>query len=146
MTEKTEKRLCFFGSRTLKGKATEDLIISEIEKHQPTVIVTSGEVDGVCAVARRLSRRFAVPLKVYWLDFRKHGRGAWEWRSKDILNDSDYVVFIHDGRSVGTANEKKLADKMKKPSTYHKLEKEKGTLGKTEMNIEDLEVGRLSFD
>lgn len=97
MTEIIEKRLCFFGSRTLKGKAVEDLMISEIEKYRPTMIVTSGETDGVCAAARRLSRRFAIPLKVYWLDFRKHAR---DQRIQKIMAENP------DREEVGDAEER----------------------------------------
>jgi len=39
----------------------------------------------------------------------------------DQNKDSDRAVFIHDGKSKGTSNEVKLADKMGVPYTYYKL-------------------------
>ena len=115
-----EFRLFIHGSRTLKDERVKIIILEEIEKHKPTVIVTHAEPDGVCGVARGLCRELAIPLKVHFLNF-KYLRGAFEHRSRDIMNDSDHGVFIHDGKSKGTSNELKMAEKMKLPSSRYEL-------------------------
>ena len=124
-TDKKEKRrfhLSFHGSRSLKDERVKIIILEEIKKHNPTTVITHAEPDGVCGIARSVCREKAVPLKLHFLNFR-YLRGAFEHRSKDVLNDSDYSVFIHDGESKGTLNERKLAEKMNIPLSYHKLRK-----------------------
>jgi hypothetical protein len=104
-------RLSIHGSRTLKDERVKIIIMEEIHKHNPDGIVTHAEPGGVCAVARKLCKELAIPLTVHFLNF-KYLRGAFEHRSKAVLNDSNFSVFIHDGKSKGTANELKLAKKM----------------------------------
>lgn len=109
------------GSRTLKDERVKIILLEEIERHQPEMIVTHAEPDGVCDIARRLCRDKAIPLKLHFLNF-KFLRGAFEKRSKAVLKDSDYGIFIHDGKSVGTSNEIKLAVKMGLEHVVHTLE------------------------
>lgn len=114
-------RLSFHGSRTLKDERVRIIILEEIEKHKPDVIVTHAEPEGVCEMVRKICREKSIPLKLHFLNF-KYLRGAFEHRSKAVLLDSDFSVFIYDGHSKGTSNEKKLADKMGLKSTTHVLE------------------------
>ena len=60
-------------------------------------------------------------MKLHFLNF-KYLRGAFEHRSRDVLKDGDRAIFIHDGKSKGTANEVRLAKKMGVPYAYHELE------------------------
>jgi hypothetical protein len=115
-------RLSVHGSRTLMDERVKIILIEEIEKHEVTEIVTHAEPDGVCDVARRLAKERAIPLKLHFLNF-KYLRGAFEHRSKEVFRDSDRAVFIHDGKSKGTSNEVKLAEKMGVPYTYHQLDR-----------------------
>jgi hypothetical protein len=113
--------LSFHGSRTLNDERVRIIVLEEIERHRPTTVVTHAEPEGVCEVVRTICREKAIPLKVHFLNF-KYLRGAFERRSKDVLNDCDYCVFIHDGRSKGTLNERRLAEKMEHPHSYYQLD------------------------
>ena len=115
-------KLSVHGSRTLNDERVKILLMEEIEAHGITEIVTHAEPEGVCRVARDLCKEKAIPLKLHFLNF-KYLRGAFEHRSLDVLNDGDRAIFIHDGRSKGTANELILAKKMNVPYTFHELEK-----------------------
>ncbi|WP_319410138.1 hypothetical protein [uncultured Desulfosarcina sp.] len=115
-------KLSVHGSRTLNDERVKILLMEEIEAHGITEIVTHAEPEGVCKVARDLCKEKAIPLKLHFLNF-KYLRGAFEHRSVDVLNDGDRAIFIHDGRSKGTANELILAKKMNVPHTFHELEK-----------------------
>ena len=115
-------KLSVHGSRTLSDERVKILLMEEIEAHGITGIVTHGEPDGVCRVARDLCREKAIPLTLHFLNF-KYLRGAFEHRSIDVLKDSDRAIFIHDGKSKGTSNEVKLAEKLKVPHAYHRIEK-----------------------
>ena len=121
MTKKQTFNLSFHGSRTLSDERVKIIILEEIERHAPTTVVTHAEPGGVCGLVRDLCKEYAVPLKLHFLNF-KYLRGAFEHRSKDVLNDSDYSIFIHDGKSKGTAGELRLAIKMKIPYSTHQLE------------------------
>ena len=114
-------KLSVHGSRTLSDERVKILLLEEIEAHGITEIVTHGEPDGVCKVARDLCREKAIPLKLHFLNF-KYLRGAFEHRSIDVLKDGDRAIFVHDGKSKGTSNELKLARKMGVPYAYHELE------------------------
>lgn len=123
MREKLIKnqKISFHGSRSLNDERVRIIILEEIEKRNPSVVITHGEPDGVCGMVRKICREKAIPLKLFFLNFR-YLRGAFEHRSIDVLKDSDYAIFIHDGKSKGTSNELKLAIKMKLPYTLHTLD------------------------
>jgi hypothetical protein len=144
--EQKQFRLSFHGSRTLKDERVRIIILEEIEKHQPTTIVTHAEPEGVCEMARKICREKAIPLKLHFLNF-KYLRGAFEHRSKDILNDSDYSIFIHDGNSKGTSNEIRLAQKMGHQHAIHMLDvtKYKSSVG-FEIDVEwELESEKIQL-
>jgi len=111
--------LGFFGSRTLSGKRVQEIIASEVEKHQPEYIVTSGGIDGVCKEVERYCKRNAVPIKLHYPNKEKYGRGMYDARSKVIINEADFVVLIHDGESPGTRHELELVKEYGKPFAYH---------------------------
>lgn len=117
---KKKFHLSIHGSRSLKDERVKIIILEEIKKRRPTTLVTYGEPGGVCAQARNICKEIALPLKLHFLNFR-YLRGAFEHRSKDCIADSDHCLFVHDGKSKGTANEMKLAEKMGVPYTLHEL-------------------------
>ena len=94
-------KLSVHGSRTLSDERVKIILLEEIERHGVTEIVTHAEPDGVCKVARDLCKEKAITLKLHFLNF-KYLRGAFEHRSRDVLNDADRAIFIHDGKSKGT--------------------------------------------
>lgn len=104
-------RLAIFGSRSLSDERIRILILEAIEKYNPTAIVTAFEPEGVCTLAQLIARERAIPLTTHFLNFR-FLRGAFEKRSKAVLNDCDHCVLIHDGESKGTSNEIKLCEKL----------------------------------
>lgn len=113
-------RLAIQGSRTLGDERVTIIILEEAAKHGATAIITSGEPDGVCAVARAVAPTLGVPLILHFLNFR-YLRGAFEHRSVEIQRNCDHVCFIHDGSSKGTANEVRLAEKLHVPFSYYTL-------------------------
>ena len=114
-------KMSVHGSRTLVDERVKIILLEEIRKNGVTEIVTHGEPDGVCRLARKLCREKAIPLKLHYLNF-KYLRGAFEHRSKAVLQDADIGLFIHDGKSKGTSNELKLAEKMKMKIILHELD------------------------
>lgn len=131
-------KLAFQGSRSLKKKKEEILKIIELEikKHDPKLVITSGEPDGVCRITQYYCRLNGITLKLYHLNCRKHAKGAFYNRSKAIIEDADYIIFIHDGKSKGTRNELNLARKFGKLYKYYIIN-EKEYEQKINSKIED---------
>ena len=97
-------RLGVFGSRSLSDQRVSQLITDEIEEHDVDHLVTAGEPEGVCEVARALAGELGITLTLH--HYPKHkGQGMYYWRSEYTLDASDRVILIHDGTSQGTANE-----------------------------------------
>lgn len=130
------KRLAICGSRTCNDERVRDLIYQEIEKHNPELIVTHGEPEGVCTITQTIARELGLPLKVHFLQLKK-AAGKFHHRTVAVFEDCDFCVFIHDGISTGCNNEIEQAKKMKIPHTYHLLDMKK------EQEIQEQEENQL---
>lgn len=115
-------KLTIFGNRTLRDSRCKEIIYKFLEKNDVTEIHTSGETSGICELAREIAKTEAITLVLKFADNKKYAAGKYEHRAKDILKHSDFVIFIHDGMSKGTLNELKMAQKLKIPFEYHKIE------------------------
>ena len=105
-------RLAIFGSRTLCGRAVREAICAKAQEYSATHIVTAGEPDGVCHEARTVAREMSLPLTAHHLKPKERAAGKYHWRSVAVLSDCDFCQFFHDGKSKGTANEIKMAEKL----------------------------------
>ena len=110
-----------FGSRSLKDERIKTIILEKIKDIGATKILTCQEPQGVSEVAQRISKDYGYPLQLHFLNMQ-YLRGAFEQRSKEIIADADYFIIIHDGKSKGTENEKKLVEKSGKPYHYEIVE------------------------
>lgn len=113
-------KLAVFGSRTLRGDEVASLIMDEVQKTNADTLVTSQEPLGVCTVAQRMAKSEHLTLELHFLNFR-YGMGVYRMRSKAIIEASDKVLLIHDGKSKGTSNELELVQKLGKPYRYEVL-------------------------
>lgn len=116
-------RLAIFGSRTLCDERVENAIQEKIDLLKPDCIVTSGETSGVNEIARDKARENKITLVLEYANGKKYAKGKYEHRSIAIMKNADMVLFIHDGESIGTANELKICKKMKLPFDYVKIER-----------------------
>tara|TARA_R110001632_G_C11149437_1_gene397202 strand:- start:75 stop:575 length:501 start_codon:yes stop_codon:yes gene_type:complete len=119
-----ELKIGVFGSRTLKDERVLTIILEQIQKVNATKILTCQEPQGVSEVAQKVCKAYGYPLQLHFLNMQ-YLRGAFEQRSKEIVAEADYFIILHDGISKGTANEKKLVEKSKKPYHYEILEPSK---------------------
>lgn len=116
--KETRYGLVIFGSRTLSGPRIAKIIMQEIAKIRPDVIITAGDAVGVCDEARKIATQIPLPLECHYLD-RSRNAGKYHHRSASAYRWATHAIFIHDGTSKGTQNEMNMADKMNIPSTYH---------------------------
>lgn len=110
-----------FGSRSLKDERVKIILLEAIEKWPPAYLSTCQEPQGVSEVCQRVAKEKGIPLIVHFLNFR-YLRGAFERRAKEIIIEATHYVVVHDGKSVGTANELKMVEKTGKPYIYEILE------------------------
>ena len=82
--------LSFHGSRTLEDAKTRKVIETEIEKHQPEIIVTHGEPGGVCRLVKKITREQGIPLKLHHLQVKK-AAGKFHHRSCAVINDLSLI-------------------------------------------------------
>lgn len=120
-------KLGIFGSRSLNKqnvyKFIRDKIIELQKNNDIEFIVTAGEIKGACKFARDICQELKITLKVYFYDYQKFNKGAFERRSKEIIKEGDYFLIFHDGQSKGTRNELVLLKKENKKYVYYRLNK-----------------------
>lgn len=134
------ERLAFCGSRTCNGEKTREVIQNAIDEYRPGTIVTHGEPAGACTIAQELARECGVSLKLHFLQ-KKYAGGKFERRSKDVFIDSDFCVFVHDGKSKGCSNELEMAKKMGVPYKYYRVNE-----GSKDMINSEREMFDVDFD
>jgi len=110
-----------FGSRSLKDERVKTILLEKLRERNATHILTCQEPQGVSEVAQRISKDYGYPLQLHFLNMQ-YLRGAFEQRSKEIVSEADYFIILHDGKSKGTANEKKLVEKSGKKYHYEIIE------------------------
>jgi hypothetical protein len=117
-------KIGIFGSRTLNDERIKIILIEKFKELNPTLILTCQEPQGVSEVSQRVCKEYGFPLQLHFLNMQ-YLRGAFEQRSKEIINEADYFIILHDGTSKGTLNEKILVEKSGKPFHYEILEPSK---------------------
>lgn len=111
------KKIGIIGSRRRSSK--EDFDICEksfLEIYQQgDEIVSGGCPKGGDRFAEILAKEYQVPIKIYYAQWDKLGRGAGFARNTDIARDSDVIIaLVADDRTGGTEDTIKKADKMGK--------------------------------
>lgn len=119
-----EKKICFFGSRSLTGDSVVTLIKQQFEYLHGCEIITAEEPKGVCEEARQYAKDNNIKLTTIPKQ-RDKAAGMYHHRSSMCYELADHVVLIHDGISNGTQNEFDLAVKMKLPLSYFIIGKKK---------------------
>lgn len=118
--------LSFHGSRLLDNEDVLKIIDEKIKQYNPDYVITHGEASGVCEMVRDYCKRNAIPLKLHFLDRKKHAAGCYHYRSLEVIKECDHCIFIHDGKSIGTLNEMEIAKKLGRTYEYYKI-KDQGT-------------------
>ncbi len=107
-------RIAVCGSRALSGDTVRKVIRAELQSRKAEAVVTAGEPQGACEEARLVAKELSIPLTLHFLKAKERAAGKYHHRSVAVLRDCDFCLFLHDGKSVGTRNEIKLAVKMQR--------------------------------
>jgi len=101
------------GSRDIK----DELIVFSAIHAAPfnyDLIIHGGAV-GVDSLAERLAKNSNIPTKIYYPDWKTHGKKAGVLRNIEMVNAADAVIAIWDGKSRGTKSTIDYTNKVGKP-------------------------------
>lgn len=76
--------------------------------------IVSGGAKGADTLAERYAQDIGRPVIVYRPDYKRYGRGAALMRNTEIIENSDVVYALWDGKSRGTLDAIKKAEKLGK--------------------------------
>jgi hypothetical protein len=102
-------KVAVIGSR---GFNNYELIKETLSSLDITLVVSGGAM-GADTLGERYARENGIPTKIFKPDWTK-GRGAGFLRNTDIINEADTVVAFWDGKSRGTLDSIKKAEKQGK--------------------------------
>jgi len=107
------------GSRTITNK---DLVTSLIEMSEFEITeVIEGGAKGVDTIAGEWARARNIPVTVMEADWHAHGLSAGPKRNKQMVDASDAVIAIWDGKSRGTQSTIAFAKSDNKPVKIWKV-------------------------
>lgn len=86
-----------------------EVLYSTVNASEDTII--SGGAKGADKLGERFADENNVPKKVFLPDWDKYGKGAGFIRNSQIVEEADYVIAFWDGKSKGTADTVKKAEK-----------------------------------
>ena len=101
-------KVAIIGSRCIHEINIEDYLPEKCEE------IVSGGAAGVDAVAADFAKERGIPLKEFFPDYKRYGRGAPIVRNKEIVDYADKIIAFWDGNSKGTLSVIKYAQKAKK--------------------------------
>lgn len=106
----TIKRIAVVGSRTFNDVTSLE---RELSKFRPEIIVSGGS-KGADQLAEKYAAKHGLLVEIYEPDWRL-GRGAGLIRNTEIVKNADLIIAFWDGKSRGTLDSIKKAEKMEKP-------------------------------
>lgn len=106
-------RVAIVGSR---GFNNYDLLKETMDQLEvtPTEIISGGAV-GADQLGERWAKEKGIQTKIFYPDWKLHGKSAGYIRNKEIINNCDYCVAFWDGSSKGTQHSMNICNTQNKP-------------------------------
>ena len=104
-------KTAIIGTRT----ATDYALLVTALKNADVTEVISGGAAGADALAERYAKENNKPLRVIKANWARHGRAAGPLRNAEIVEASEQVYALWDGKSAGTADTIRRAKAAGKP-------------------------------
>lgn len=101
--------ICVSGSRSVRGYWIFSRLMRKIIKEITDAGETVKIIEGMCFyggdyLARIFAHRNKIPIQHYPAKWEEHGKAAGFIRNKDLIEEADRLVAVHDGVSKGTLN------------------------------------------
>jgi hypothetical protein len=84
-------------------------------------MIISGGAKGIDSLAELYAQKNNIPIKIIRPEYGKYGKGAPIVRNKEIVNMSDHIIAIWDGKSRGTQSVIKFSEKQNKKLTICRI-------------------------
>ena len=110
---------------TIVGSRGVHVNVADYVPEGTTEIITGG-ARGIDTLAEQYARLEGIPLRIFYPDTKALGKMAYFVRNDQIVDASDVVVAIWDGKSRGTQYTIRRAMKLDKPVKIHIIGLEKG--------------------
>jgi len=108
-------KLGVVGSRSNISREKVNRILDGINETFFIEVIISGGADGVDAFAGAWATQKKIKLLEIYPNWHKFGKSAGARRNQEIVNASDKIVILWDGKSRGTKITLNMARKAKKP-------------------------------
>lgn len=103
-------KLAVIGSRTFDDF---DLVVEKLDEYDFDLLI-SGGAKGADSLGEKYAKEKCIETLIFKPDWKKYGRAAGFVRNKLIIESCDVVIAFWDGKSKGTANSLKIAEKLEK--------------------------------
>lgn len=107
-------KLAFVGSRSFTDY---DLMVDNLSRFNPTVIVSGGCPSGADHLAERYAKEHGIPMEIHPVGWCDHGSIAGFIRNTQLVDAADWVIAFWDFTSNGTRDTIKKAKAAGKPLT-----------------------------
>jgi hypothetical protein len=108
-------KLAIIGSRNFSDYESLKTVIQGIESLNKIDLIISGGAKGADTLAERYAKENSIPIQIFYPEWDKYGKPAGVIRNTRIVNESDMILAIWDGKSIGTKDTIIKARKQGKP-------------------------------
>jgi hypothetical protein len=103
-------KVAVIGSRTF----SDYKLVKETLSTLNITLLVSGGAMGADSLGEQYANSKEIPTKIFYPDWKKHGKKAGFLRNTDIINESELIVAFWDGKSKGTLDSIKKAEELNK--------------------------------
>lgn len=107
-------KLAVVGSRSINDYVWIESVLESLMKEEDVTELVSGGAAGVDSLARRFAEEHSLGFTEILPDWQRYGKIAGFIRNKLIVDYCDLLLAFWNGKSSGTANSIKLAEKQHK--------------------------------
>lgn len=115
IAKKNDMKIAIVGGRDFNNyELVKNTLVKFINENENIQALISGGAKGADSLAERLAVDLNIPIHIYKPDFKRFGRGATIVRNSEIVENSDVIFAFWDGKSKGTHDTIKKAQKSQK--------------------------------
>jgi predicted Rossmann fold nucleotide-binding protein DprA/Smf involved in DNA uptake len=108
--KRLKMKLAVIGSRTFTNKVLLEKTLARVKT--PISLLISGGAIGADTLAKEWAEENGIPTKIYKPDYDKYGKRAPLERNTIIVEAADCVLVFHDGKSNGTLDALRKAERL----------------------------------
>jgi hypothetical protein len=103
-------KVAVIGSRTF----SDYKLVKETLSTLNITLLVSGGAMGADSLGEQYAKLNEIPTKIFYPDWKTHGKKAGFLRNTDIIKESELIVAFWDGKSKGTLDSIKKTEELNK--------------------------------